>query len=63
METWQRLVFCDLMNKQDLDLSLSANPPCITFPFNLQLREICSMRNMVFGDLFVHLFVFGDMKG
>lgn len=58
METQQRLVFCDLTNKQGLNLRLTASPPCITFPFRLQFREIFSMRNIWYlgAGLFICLF-------
>lgn len=61
-ETWQRLVFCDLRNTQVLNLRLTASPPCVTFPFRLQLEEIFTVRHVVFGCLFVLLFVLHERR-
>lgn len=54
-ETQQRLVFCDFRNKQVLNLTLTANLPCATFPFRLQLGEVFTMGHVLFGCLFAHL--------
>lgn len=61
-ETWQRLVFCDLRNTQVLNLRLTASPPCVTFPFRLQLEEIFTVRHVVFGCLFVLLFMLHERR-